>query len=328
MLYVVTGPEKSGKSAKAEALAVSLGKNRIYLAAMIPYGREGAERVKRHRILRQDKGFITIERAGAYQELILSDRPVVLLECIPNLTANEMFGTNPNQPYSCEETVRAVWEDILSVKKQCKDLVVVTGELLEEENYNTETKAYIRAVHQINERLFAIADYVMTTVEENPPYFPLFFSLSGKKVLVAGAGTIASRRVEALKDFGATILVVAPDGTKEMESYDQNGDVHWEHRLFRDDDIKGAFLVLAATNNPKVNDQIAELCREAQIMVNHAGDRNFCDFYFPSVAREKNLVAGITASGLDHKLAKRAGSALKKWLYQFTNTKQEERHLE
>ena len=68
------------------------------------------------------------------------------------------------------------------------------------------------------------------------------------------------------------------------------------------------FLVLAATDCPEVNGQIVVECRGKGILVNHGGDKSQCDFYFPAVAREGDLVIGLTAGGSDHKLVKKAAA--------------------
>lgn len=153
--------------------------------------------------------------------------------------------------------------------------------------------------------------------ENTAAHFPLFFNLDGKRVLVVGAGKIASRRAEALAEFGAKVRMVAPDGTKQAARLAMDGLVHWERRCFMPEDIDGCDLVIAATDDSQVNRQAAELCREKQILVNHAGDKSLCDFYFPGIAREGNLVAGITASGTDHKMASEVTGRLQSWLKQF-----------
>ena len=153
--------------------------------------------------------------------------------------------------------------------------------------------------------------------ENTAAHFPLFFNLDGKRVLVVGAGKIASRRAEALAGFGAKVWMVAPDGTQQAARLAMDGLVHWERRRFMPEDIDGCDLVIAATDDSQVNRQAAELCRERQILVNHAGDKSLCDFYFPGIAREENLVAGITASGTDHRMASEVTGRLQSWLKQF-----------
>ncbi len=141
-------------------------------------------------------------------------------------------------------------------------------------------------------------------VEPAPAYFPLFFNLKDRKILVAGAGTVGSRRAALLAEFGARVKVVAPEGNDRMEELAAAGQVSWERRSFVPDDLEGCFLAVAATDDAAVNDRIAGLCREQKIPVNHAGDQSRCDVYFPGIARKDGVVAGITASGTDHGLAK------------------------
>ena len=142
--------------------------------------------------------------------------------------------------------------------------------------------------------------------------------MEGKKALVVGAGKIASRRASVLAEFGAQVLVVAPEGISQMEHLAQKNMVCWEKRVFCENDIEGCYLVIAATDDTRLNGQIVGLCHERQILVNHAGDRGQCDFYFPGIAREGGLVVGVTASGKDHRLAGEVTGRLQSWMKQFS----------
>lgn len=145
-------------------------------------------------------------------------------------------------------------------------------------------------------------------------YFPIFISLQKKIVLVAGAGPVAARRAAVLSEFGARVVVVAPEGCQMMEHLEKSGAVHWERRSFLPSDLNGVSLAVAATNDGAVNRQIVKLGQEAGILVNHAGDQKQCDFYFPGIARNGSLVAGVTASGTDHKKAAEVTRRLKEWI--------------
>lgn len=185
------------------------------------------------------------------------------------------------------------------------------------------------------------------------PYFPMFFSLAGREVLVVGAGKIGSRRIETMLSFGASVLAVAPEGTDRMkelagsqgkETAEEQmkepagghmkepagertkelvaeeasaGRLVWERRCFRPSDLDGKFLVIAASDDAVVNDQIVSLCRSRRILVNHAGDQRQCDFYFPGIVREGKLVAGVSSSGQDHGLVRKVSAAMRVWLREF-----------
>ena len=114
--------------------------------------------------------------------------------------------------------------------------------------------------------------------------------------------------------------MVAPQGNEQALRLERDGAVKWEKRCFVPEDSKDCELVIAATDDSQVNRQIALFCREQQILVNHAGDKGLCDFYFPGIAREGNLVAGVTASGKDHKMASEITGRLQSWLKQFAHS--------
>ena len=140
---------------------------------------------------------------------------------------------------------------------------------------------------------------------ESYPYFPLFVDLSGKRLLVVGAGRIARRRIETLLQFAPRLRVIAPETDPALAPWEAEGRLEVLRRPYAPGDAAGAELVFAAAGDPQVNLQVAEECRHLGIPVNVASDRSLCDFYFPGVARRERLVVGVTASGADHALARR-----------------------
>ena len=146
------------------------------------------------------------------------------------------------------------------------------------------------------------------------PYFPLFVDLSGKRAVVVGGGRIAARRVGTLVSFCGNITVVAPDIAPEIEALAGDGSLCILRREFEAADADGAQIVLAATDDPEVNDAVVRACRERGVPVNHAGDRSQSDFYFPGVVRQGDVVIGVTASGHDHAGAKRVTDGIRDWL--------------
>ena len=140
---------------------------------------------------------------------------------------------------------------------------------------------------------------------KNKPYFPMFIDLSDKNIVVVGGGNIATRRVKTLLSFTRNIRVIAPKVTMEMMELGKAGYVELITRPVKRTDFAMAYMVIAATNDRKLNDEIHRICRQEGVYVNVASDREQCDFYFPGIYMEEGLVVGITASGLDHKKARR-----------------------
>lgn len=153
-------------------------------------------------------------------------------------------------------------------------------------------------------------------MEETPLYFPLFIPLQGKKCLIVGGGNIASRRAFTLSKFQCEIFVIAPELSEDMKKLQEDGKIKVQLREYQADDCRGAFLVVAATNDRELNRQIGKEGKEAGAFVSVADAREECSFFFPGVAldKEKKTVVGITASGENHKLAKELTKACRKLL--------------
>ena len=166
MLILLTGGSACGKSSYGETLAVQGPKPLYYIAAMEPYDEECLQKITRHRALRANKGFETVERYTGVDTLKLPETGgTVLLECLCNLTANEMY-IQPDAPVDPVQKVVAGVENLMG---QTDTLIVITNDVgSDDEAYSEQTRAYIRALGEINARVAAMADRVYELVAGIP----------------------------------------------------------------------------------------------------------------------------------------------------------------
>ena len=125
-------------------------------------------------------------------------------------------------------------------------------------------------------------------------YFPMFVQLKNKKCLVIGGGRIALRKIEVLKDFEADVTVIAPEMIPQIRQIDK---IRRIFRTFMEEDFKEAELVVAATNDQKVNSEISKICMQRKIPVNAVDQKEDCSFIFPSYVKEGEVVAAFSSGG-------------------------------
>lgn len=130
-------------------------------------------------------------------------------------------------------------------------------------------------------------------------YFPLFVSLESKRCLVVGGGEVALRKAEKLLQFGAAVFVVATDFCDGFSDLP----VERQRRAFRDGDVEGAFLVIAATSDRPLNRRISQLCAERKIAVNCVDDKQLSSFFFPAYVLRGDVTVGISTGGASPYLA-------------------------
>ena len=162
MLHIITGGSGSGKSAFAEKQILDFGPaKRYYIATMHPFDEESKKRVQRHRTMRSGKGFETIERYTHMEQIQGICGANVLLECMSNLVANEMY----EEGGAGKKTVDAVVKGIRHLAQQAENLVIVTNEVFSDvQNYDAETLRYLQYLGEINCRLAKEADRVTEVV--------------------------------------------------------------------------------------------------------------------------------------------------------------------
>ena len=188
MIALVIGGSGSGKSAYAEQMAVKAAGNGslYYVATMQVYDEEGKKKVERHQKMRAGKGFFTIEQPRRLKEAakkvatekvsagkVAAERvpagKIVLLECMSNLVANEMFSEENLSAVMDEAKIKQLSHEIISgvtaLQDSCDILIIVTNQIFEDGiRYDASTMDYIRLLGDINRQIAERAEQVVEVV--------------------------------------------------------------------------------------------------------------------------------------------------------------------
>lgn len=128
-------------------------------------------------------------------------------------------------------------------------------------------------------------------------YFPMMTDLYNKNVLVIGGGEEGCKKVQILHGFDAVITLIAKDALKEAVSL---ADAFYQ-REFEDADITDAEkeyeMIVASTDDRRLNARISALAKERRIPVNVVDDTELCTFIFPAIVKEKDVVCAVSSGG-------------------------------
>lgn len=162
MLTLIVGGAASGKSEYAERLIVQTGMlPRYYIATMEPFDDECRARIAKHQASRVHRQFKTIECYTGLDGVRLPQRGAVLLECMSNLVANELYSPDGA---GCD-TVAAVLRGVDALLPQCQNLVIVSNEVFTGgSDYAGDTLRYLKILAAVNRGLAARADNVAELV--------------------------------------------------------------------------------------------------------------------------------------------------------------------
>lgn len=158
MMTLVIGGAASGKSEFAEELVLNAGNlPRYYIATMQPFDDECRARIRRHREMRAKKQFTTVECFVNLEQVTLPEKGVVLLECMSNLAANELYSPDG----AGDDAVESIQRGIRHLKSQCEELVIVSNEVFSSgSDYEGDTLRYLRVLAEVNRMLAKEADTV------------------------------------------------------------------------------------------------------------------------------------------------------------------------
>jgi siroheme synthase-like protein len=135
--------------------------------------------------------------------------------------------------------------------------------------------------------------------------YPAILQLQDRLAVVVGCGQVGGRKVRTLLEAGARVRVIAPSVTEEVEAYGTDARVEIVRRAFRDGDLAGAAVVVAATDDRATNERVSRGARDLGIPVNVVDDVELSTFIAPSIVRRGDLLIAISTGGVHPALAVR-----------------------
>ena len=142
------------------------------------------------------------------------------------------------------------------------------------------------------------------------PYIPLMIDLADRKVVVAGGGRVAERRLDVLKESEAILHVVSPEISEKMIALWREGKFSWHKRSFKREDVLNAALVIAATNDSEVNQAVMQHTGE-DTLLNMPGAADHGTVIFPGTYRQGRLILSVSTEGASPMLVSRILSDFK-----------------
>ena len=145
-------------------------------------------------------------------------------------------------------------------------------------------------------------------------FLPIFMNVKGENCLVIGGGKIASRKVFMLLRAGASVSVVSPELCQDLTIRKDEGDINHINRLFEDSDLDNCKIVIAATDDEKVNSHVSQLAKSKNIPVNVVDAPDLCSFIVPSIIDRNPVQIAISTGGASPVLARLLRSRLETYI--------------
>ncbi len=141
-------------------------------------------------------------------------------------------------------------------------------------------------------------------------YYPVHLDINNRKVLVVGGGSVGTRKVKTLLDCGARVTVVSPEVSRQLRELAASGDIILAERSYQSEDLTGVFVVIGATDDETLNQQISSDADRLNTLCNIADRPEVCNFILPSIVQRDDLVITISTSGQSPALAKKLRKTL------------------
>jgi len=136
-----------------------------------------------------------------------------------------------------------------------------------------------------------------------PKYYPAFLNLEGRKCVVVGGGHVGLRKARALVKCGANVMVIACKDSQDVMPIQDMGLIEVKETDYAASDLDGAFIVVAATDDPRLNRRIVSDARAAGALANSVDDPEYCDFIVPATVRRGELALCVSTGGASPMLA-------------------------
>jgi precorrin-2 dehydrogenase / sirohydrochlorin ferrochelatase len=144
--------------------------------------------------------------------------------------------------------------------------------------------------------------------------YPLFLDLTGQRVVVIGAGSVAARKIRTLLAAGAVVTVVSPKASAPIRRLAQTKHIRWLRRRYRRGDLHGTRLAVAATDDLTVNRLVSVEAKRRKLLVNCIAPPAAGNFIVPSQVRRGGITLAISTGGTSPAFAKRLRRDLERFL--------------
>ncbi len=128
-------------------------------------------------------------------------------------------------------------------------------------------------------------------------FYPIFLDLAGRRAVVLGGGAVAARKAASLAAAGADVLIISPRLGPELARMASEGMVRHTAKMYAPGDLAGAFIVVAATDDPAANLEAADEARASGALINCVRPPEAGDFIVPSSIARGGLTIAISTGG-------------------------------
>ena len=135
------------------------------------------------------------------------------------------------------------------------------------------------------------------------PYYPIFIDLEDHDVVIIGGGEVCARKAETMLRYGARVTIVSPSFTDDIESWARDGKLTLRHKRYETDDLDGASIVIASTDDTTVNEQVAADARARKLPVNVVDVTPLCEFIVPAIIDKGSVQIAVSTGGKSPALA-------------------------
>jgi precorrin-2 dehydrogenase/sirohydrochlorin ferrochelatase len=135
-------------------------------------------------------------------------------------------------------------------------------------------------------------------------YYPIFLDLRNKKAVVIGGGSVAERKALTLLSCNANVSIISPEITPRLRRLAKEGKIEYIKKSYEDKDVKDAFLVVAATNDKKINEAVAKAVERYSCLLNIVDKPESSNFIVPSLISRGDLTIAISTGGKTPALSK------------------------
>ena len=128
-------------------------------------------------------------------------------------------------------------------------------------------------------------------------YFPIYLDLKGRKALVVGGGAIAEGKALQLIAAGARVTIVSPGLTEALRASVERGEINHRNGSFIEEDLNGVVLVISATDDRKVNEEVANAAAARGLLCNVVDQPDLCNFITPALVTRGELQISVSTGG-------------------------------